>query len=1016
MVTVANLMLTNPSFPIHSRKSIVCRVTNHSMNAKTDVDESATKAKRARSRPTTQCRFGAECRNIGKCRFTHPSDGDASSATKKSNPNKSSSEKAKKDKSKIRCRYGMTCQNTKCPYFHHPAAVNEVLSPTSPKAGSDSPSMPAVTPTTPLVVSVLPEFVEEEVTLTGTPKKSTTKVKKCRWGSGCRNKKCAFAHPNRIQNDDGSMMSAKQLKHQARGSTAKDGSVSVASKATLTLNRYSESLGGAPTTPSNNSGMDMAKATINGAPTYAQRLAVRPILPPSPDIHSSRDKNKVVPVPEEDYSPSGPGMPGAPHQPPLYNGAKHNAHSINMPLSVPNVSAFNGVKTSIYSYLPDGQLFNGSLQHHRQHQHHHPINNGPMPPNVAEHQPRPRTPLYGMNPSDSMPTQNSSSTESFAQQLGYLPSNEGPLKPRPPPGMAPQRATAPPDADWLMDLLGLNDMDATNAELQSNNLVGGGMAQMNDIGITDFGTLEEVVTTTNHHSVTPASAAFSRNESHGVGIDAQPIQENTIKPDFGLISEDEIGQSRIAALELRFESQQKAGVGSSESLFTLLQSCRSKQEMVRDALERAMDASQGIDSSAGLDETNVVSLLELNELLLSSIDMAESSLGMNGAAGKNQSVAPSAKATKPNDLPSKNESSWKPIEKKAAPQSSLANPPSNPPAASTKVKDAPVPADTSTHSDASAEQKKTEKEKVSAKKVNVSEPEINEEDEEEVAVVPKEPAEDPAVVAQREKEKMARMLEKAREQAAAARERKKSKKNKKFDKWIKEQEELKEARVKGWTEWITKEIDYTELIKQLLVTEFLRQTKNKAMGLNEERVLSDDHAAEVIASESRESYRVLFGEPNCRVVVAGLEAKDRNGRQGTLRYWDREREKFCVGLDTKKAPDSDVQFLGPENLDRVTSRSSKSSDKSTNAISYDISASEFLLYGGVALDFFFTIHKPYIIALGSAESLRIGLQVFVHLRDQEEEEKKREEEAERRREEEDRKRRAARARAQNAAW
>ena len=57
---------------------------------------------------------------------------------------------------------------------------------------------------------------------------------------------------------------------------------------------------------------------------------------------------------------------------------------------------------------------------------------------------------------------------------------------------------------------------------------------------------------------------------------------------------------------------------------------------------------------------------------------------------------------------------------------------------------------------------------------------------------PPEPKIDPAEAAKQEKERIARLMQEARQQAAAAKEKKKNKKSKKFDKWIKEQEQAKD--------------------------------------------------------------------------------------------------------------------------------------------------------------------------------------------------------------------------------
>ena len=249
-----------------------------------------------------------------------------------------------------------------------------------------------------------------------------------------------------------------------------------------------------------------------------------------------------------------------------------------------------------------------------------------------------------------------------------------------------------------------------------------------------------------------------------------------------------------------------------------------------------------------------------------------------------------------------------------------------------------------------------------------------------------------------DKEKMARMLEEARHQVAAARKKKKEKKANRVSKWIQEQEELKRSRVKSWEKRIAKENDYMELVRKLIVHEFLRQSKRHVLGLNtSERVLSDPQASLKITKESRQALHIFFGDLKpCRVLVAASNTKDINDRIGTLRYWDKGRGKFCVGLDTKKSPDSDVRFFSPENLEWS---SCPSSYDTANTHQIDIPC--LLTYGGASLGICFTLHKNHVIALGSAESTKIGLQVFNQLRDEDECRSRLEEESQKDQEEED---------------
>ena len=112
-------------------------------------------------------------------------------------------------------------------------------------------------------------------------------------------------------------------------------------------------------------------------------------------------------------------------------------------------------------------------------------------------------------------------------------------------------------------------------------------------------------------------------------------------------------------------------------------------------------------------------------------------------------------------------------------------------------------------------------------------------------------------------------------------------------------------------EKIAKEDESVNLISQLIISEFLRQNKEKE--LTNAHVTDNSHATHVIATESKNAHNAIFGGlMKSRIKVAGMERKDLNGRQGTLRYWDANQNKFCVRLDTKKATDCDEHFLLPE--------------------------------------------------------------------------------------------------------
>ena len=215
-------------------------------------------------------------------------------------------------------------------------------------------------------------------------------------------------------------------------------------------------------------------------------------------------------------------------------------------------------------------------------------------------------------------------------------------------------------------------------------------------------------------------------------------------------------------------------------------------------------------------------------------------------------------------------------------------------------------------------------------------------------------------------------------------------------------------------EKIAKEDESVNLISQLIISEFLRQNKEKE--LTNAHVTDNSHATHVIATESKNAHNAIFGGlMKSRIKVAGMERKDLNGRQGTLRYWDANQNKFCVRLDTKRASDCDEHFLLPENVESVGSnpRAGKSDKKSGMHQGYHVDIKDLFNQGDDGIGCLFTIDKSTIIAIRSAKSIGDGLQAFCLERDANDEKERLKKEEERRQEEEyrkqdeiDRKRRA----------
>ena len=184
-------------------------------------------------------------------------------------------------------------------------------------------------------------------------------------------------------------------------------------------------------------------------------------------------------------------------------------------------------------------------------------------------------------------------------------------------------------------------------------------------------------------------------------------------------------------------------------------------------------------------------------------------------------------------------------------------------------------------------------------------------------------------------------------------------------------------------EKIVKDNESVDLISHLIVTEFLRHNKHAGLAITKEQVLQDSHAFQAITNESRHINDIIFGGIKCRVKVVALDRQDLDGRQGTLRHWDDKREKFCVGLDTKKLADSVVHYLMPENVEsQAAPRTSKAGKKSMQ--DYDVDIKNFYNQRSEGIWCRFTLEKSAMDALHAAESIERGLEIFCLERDENE--------------------------------
>ena len=612
------------------------------------------------------------------------------------------------------------------------------------------------------------------------------------------------------------------------------------------------------------------------------------------------------------------------------------------------------------------------------------------------------------------------------------------------------------DEDWVFEVLGLN-AEPIQKTVGNNNRNTLGMKSNSDdnsrMRRLNHGPKEQ-----NHGKRVQKQYSNAQRRSTSKSVDgsaktAQSKLTNTVNHEIVdnetviILSQHEIDQAAKTANELRLVSQQQSSHLNPNIFFSLLERCMTEQKKVQSALEGSMNPANGVRND--LDESNLMAVLQLNEVLLRVIELAKSS-GIDDGLAQKQNESLKERSSKSNvneklktdatikklrrydskNIVRTNPSEMHKIESKAKAGVKSEDESQNEP--NGKINKAkPL-----TSESAKETPKMKTREIESHIQSKASEPERNTTEIEKKVLssnsfvattnassdysfahtddVP-EPVIDPMIAAMEEKKRIASLVKEARDQAAAAKEKKKSKKSKKFDAWLKEQERAKECRAKSWAEKISKEIDYIALIQSLLVAEFLRQNKNEAVGLISDEVLSDGQASTVIETECRNVYHTIF-EANTRIIVAGSENKALNGHQGTIRYWDKEKSKFYVGLDTKKSCGGNGMFLAPDVLEIDASSRQNKLHKTGLKTSYHVNICELMTYGGVALSLNFSLKKSHVSALGSAESIKSGLKSFCDQRDQEERKQRLEEEHEKAREEEDRKRRAAKKAAENVAW
>eukprot|EP00592_Proboscia_alata_P009362 CAMPEP_0194358316 /NCGR_PEP_ID=MMETSP0174-20130528/5565_1 /TAXON_ID=216777 /ORGANISM="Proboscia alata, Strain PI-D3" /LENGTH=1149 /DNA_ID=CAMNT_0039128593 /DNA_START=667 /DNA_END=4116 /DNA_ORIENTATION=- len=266
-----------------------------------------------------------------------------------------------------------------------------------------------------------------------------------------------------------------------------------------------------------------------------------------------------------------------------------------------------------------------------------------------------------------------------------------------------------------------------------------------------------------------------------------------------------------------------------------------------------------------------------------------------------------------------------------------------------------------------------------------------------------------------------------RKSLEGARKRKSEKKTKRHAKWMEEQVRLEQERAELWGKEIKNEIATVQMLVDLMAAEFVRQNIGvmvaRVADLSVASVKRNEEAMEKLIAEGRLTYRILHCELeySCsRVKIAGL-SKELNERSGTIQHWDAMKEKYCVGLDTKRGKNVEVRFIKPGHLEILSQATEKRKGGSSSGHGNGGSPSRTYavaiksLFLNLDLDEFI-VSLEIVQIMKKVESLDTYLKALMDQRDDDERARKWWENEEKRRDEEARRRRAERKARENAAW
>ena len=161
-----------------------------------------------------------------------------------------------------------------------------------------------------------------------------------------------------------------------------------------------------------------------------------------------------------------------------------------------------------------------------------------------------------------------------------------------------------------------------------------------------------------------------------------------------------------------------------------------------------------------------------------------------------------------------------------------------------------------------------------------------------------------------EEQKTAR-ARKLREEKEAA----KAKKLEKMEKRANKAKQVREERLKFWEEDGLQRHEFMTVMRKFCIAEALRMS-----GCHDRKELGTD-LLRAIEERGALAYSQLYPDVAvCKVKVAAPKDKKIHDRKGTIFSWDKNKNKYKVGLETKKQR-VEMVYIAPENLEALESTS-----------------------------------------------------------------------------------------------